>query len=75
MQRLQDTAGLNAGFALRSVVREALERVGGLSGVSVEETLASPEPWGYRNHARFTVRFGGQLGFSNRITRRFVRID
>ena len=46
-----------------------------LASVAVSPTRAAPSRFNYRNHARFTVRFGGQLGFSNRITRRFVRID
>ncbi len=59
----------------RSLVEDALERVGGLSGVPVEETLPSPEPLGYRNHARFTVGANGRLGFVNRETRRLVDVD
>jgi 23S rRNA (uracil1939-C5)-methyltransferase len=59
--------------------REALEvqfrEYPALASVSVSPTRAAPSRFNYRNHARFTVRFGGQLGFSNRITRRFVRID
>lgn len=59
--------------------REAVERHFGdyeeLKGLSVEPTLAGPETFGYRNHARFAVRNGGALGFSNRATRRFVQID
>ena len=46
-----------------------------LSNIPVGRTLAAPKEFYYRNHARFTVRRGGQLGFSNRITRRFVRIE
>ena len=46
-----------------------------LASAAVSPTRAAPSRFNYRNHARFTVRFGGQLGFSNRITRRFVRID
>ncbi len=56
------------------IVRE-FARYESLSGVHVSETLPAPTGFYYRNHARFTVRRGGQLGFSNRITRRFVRID
>ena len=59
--------------------RETIERCLGeypsLSGVPVKDTLPAPKTFYYRNHARFTVRRGGQLGFSNRITRRFVRIE
>ena len=46
-----------------------------IKNIHVLPTIPSPDIWNYRNHARFTVRFQGQLGFSNRITRRFVRID
>ena len=68
----------------REAVIDALERVGGLSGVRVEPTLASPRQFGYRNHARFTVsrRAGagagggdGRLGFVNRETRRHVDVE
>lgn len=59
----------------REKVADALERVGGLEGVTVSDTLASPNRYGYRNHARFTVSREGALGFVNRETRRFVRID
>ena len=46
-----------------------------LSGVHVGDTLPAPTEYYYRNHARFTVRRSGKLGFSNRITRRFVTVD
>ena len=54
-------------------------RVGGLFAnveeTPVADTLPSPNRFGYRNHARFTVSKAGALGFVNRETRRFVRID
>ena len=56
-------------------VRDALERVGGLSDTLVLPVASSPEQYGYRNHARFTVGPEGVLGFVNRETRRFVAID
>ncbi len=64
----------------REKVIDALVRVGGFSfdadGETVAETLPSANRYGYRNHARFTVsRQGGVLGFVNRETRRFVRVD
>ena len=45
-----------------------------LSDVVVPPTIACESRLHYRNHARFTVR-KGQLGYVNRITRRFVRVD
>ena len=60
----------------RSIVCDALERVGGLHDVPVGDTLASPQPLEYRNHARFTVsRQGGLLGFVNRATRQWVHVQ
>ena len=63
----------------REKVADALVRVGGLfdetSAAPVSDTLPSPNRYGYRNHARFTVSRSGSLGFVNRETRRFVRID
>ena len=65
--------------AKREKVVDALARVGGLflddSGAPVGETLPSPNRYGYRNHARFTVSKQGELGFVNRESRKFVRID
>ena len=59
----------------RQVVKEALAAAGVDAG-SVMPTLASPEEYGYRNHARFTVgRRKGELGFVNRESHRFVVID
>ena len=59
----------------RETVEGCLRRYDSLDGVKALPTLAAPSEYYYRNHARFTVRWGGQLGFSNRITRRFVRIE
>ncbi len=65
--------------AKRDKVADALVRVGGLfenlEESPVDDTLPSPNRFGYRNHARFTVSKTGTLGFVNRETRRFVRID
>ena len=59
----------------REKVVDALERVGGISGVEVAPVLPSPRQFGYRNHARFTIGPSGELGFVHKETRRFVRID
>ncbi len=65
--------------AKREKVIDALVRVGGRFADEAEalvaDTLPSPNRYGYRNHARFTVNRSGSLGFVNRETRRFVRID
>ena len=65
--------------AKREKVVDALLRVGGLyadaKDAPVAATLPSPNQYGYRNHARLTISKEGVLGFVNRETRRFVRID
>ncbi len=61
--------------AKRAQVIDALQRVGGFENAPVLPILPSPRQYEYRNHARFTVGRAGDLGFVNRETRRFVRID
>ena len=71
----------------REKVIDALQRVGDFVNPPVSEVRPSPDQYGYRNHARFTVRRQGKredgpegsregsLGFINRETRGFVRIE
>ncbi len=49
----------------RDVVLDQLKRIGGIKkpGRLVAETVASPEPWGYRARAAFHVTADGRLGF------------
>ena len=56
-------------------VTDALRRVGDLKDPPVSEVRPSPDQYGYRNHARFTINSEGALGFVNRETRQFVRIE
>ena len=58
------------------IVTDALERIGNFRRPPVQDTIPSPRPLGYRNHARFNIwRESGTLGFTHRERRRFVRID
>lgn len=61
------------------VVRDQLRRIGRFEEAEVEALvrpmLGMDEPWGYRNHNRFTVRRDGQIGFMQRGTHRFMRIE
>ncbi len=59
----------------RDSISRELARHESLAAIEPLPTLPAPSEFYYRNHARFTVRRGGQLGFSNRITRRFTRIE
>tara|TARA_Y100000588_G_scaffold394401_1_gene514664 strand:- start:3601 stop:4908 length:1308 start_codon:yes stop_codon:yes gene_type:complete len=62
-----------------SVVRDQLERIGQFDSVETEKKtlsmLGMENPWHYRNHMRYTVRRDGQVGFMQRGTHRFLRID
>ena len=57
------------------VVRDQLRRIGRFEDAPVLDMLGMDEPWGYRNHMRFTVRREGDVGFMERGTHRFLRID
>ena len=59
----------------RDLIQRALRTYGELADLQVSSTIPSKNSFGYRNHARFTVRDQGSLGFVNRITKRFVKID
>ncbi len=61
--------------AKRAKAIDALRRVGQFSQPPVAEVIPSARQYGYRNHARFTVGPAGALGFVNRETRRFVKVD
>jgi 23S rRNA (uracil1939-C5)-methyltransferase len=61
--------------AKREKVIDALRRVGQFADPPVSTVIPSAHQFGYRNHARFTVRPGGVLGFINRESRQFVDID
>ena len=59
----------------QQAVEEHLKLHPALNGVQVSPTLPAGEPFGYRNHARFTIRNRGTLGYMNRITGAFVKVD
>ena len=56
-------------------VTDTLQRVGGFPTPPVSPTVPSPDRFGYRNHARFTIGQKGSLGFVNRETRQHVTVD
>ena len=57
------------------IVGDQLRRIGKFREPTVAPTLAAEEVWHYRNHARFTAKSRGELGFVSLVRRRFVRID
>ena len=50
--------------AKRAILRDALERIGGIAVPEIE-LVASPEPYGYRSRAR-VLASGGRVGFRKR---------
>ncbi len=56
-------------------IRDAMRVYPETAGATVLPAIASPQAFGYRNHARFTVRKDGEIGFVNRHTRQWLRID
>jgi 23S rRNA (uracil1939-C5)-methyltransferase len=59
----------------RRIVSEQLRRIGGFNDPPVSPTVGADHPWGYRNHIRFTAKARGEVGFVQRGTHRFLRID
>ncbi len=45
------------------ILRDQLERIGGLENPPVRPIIPSPRPWEYRNHAQFHLTPQGELGF------------
>ncbi|MBC8078232.1 MAG: 23S rRNA (uracil(1939)-C(5))-methyltransferase RlmD [Chloroflexales bacterium] len=46
----------------RQILTEQLAKIGGIRDVAVDEMIASPRPWGYRNTAHFNVQ-GRNVGY------------
>ena len=57
------------------IVRDQLRRIGRFEDAPLQPMLGMDNPWGYRNHLRFTVRRDGDVGFMQHGTHRFLRID
>ena len=56
------------------MVATQLEKFGAFSDPPVAEPIGAPDPWHYRNHARFTIK-NGRLGFVRRYKREFLDVE
>ncbi len=57
------------------ILKEQLERIGGLHGLPKIQVIASPEPWNYRNHIQFHLTPEGKLGFQRARSNRAFAIQ
>jgi 23S rRNA (uracil1939-C5)-methyltransferase len=56
-------------------VRRQLQRIGHFAAPPVRPTIPAPQPWNYRNQARFSLDVRGRLGFTHFQSRRLLPID
>jgi 23S rRNA (uracil1939-C5)-methyltransferase len=57
----------------KRTVEVQLEKFGGFHDPRVKDPIGAPDPWHYRNHARFTIK-AGRLGFVRRFRREFLDV-
>ncbi len=49
--------------AKSAILREQLQRIGGIADPAMGEIVASPQPFNYRNHVQFHLTEDGKLGY------------
>jgi 23S rRNA (uracil1939-C5)-methyltransferase len=47
----------------REILRDQLTRIGKIENPPVQQMVASPSPWNYRNHVQFHLTADGKLGY------------
>jgi len=57
------------------ILRDQLERIGGVSKPLVKPSLGAHDPWFYRNHVQFHLNRAGRLGFLTLRGREVVPIE
>lgn len=59
----------------KSILREQLDRVGGLENVQINETIPSSKEYNYRNHVQFHLDPTGRPGFQRALSHDVVAVD
>ena len=58
-----------------TVLLNEINKYPALAKTKISDVIPSESEFNYRNHARFTIRDKGSIGFINRISRRFIKIE
>ena len=58
-----------------SVLRDQLERIGGITNPFVRSIIPSPLAWNYRNQVQFHLTMDGKLGFQGRNSNQVIPIQ
>ena len=45
------------------------------SKININKIISSEKQFNYRNHGRFPIRRNGQIGFTNKVTKKFVAVN
>lgn len=60
--------------AKAEILRDQLQRIGGLQDIPLQPAMPSPEPFNYRNHIQFHLDPTGKLGFQAARTNQIIPI-
>ena len=60
--------------AKRDILIDQLSRIGKIENPPVQDMLACPDPWNYRNHIQFSLDGDGRLGFQRSNSNRVIPI-
>ena len=59
----------------KEIILNEINKYPALAKTKISDVIPSESEFNYRNHARFTIRDKGSIGFINRISRKFIKIE
>ena len=59
----------------KEIILNEINKYPKLAKTKISNVIPSESEFNYRNHARFTIRDKGSIGFINRISRKFIKIE